>query len=318
MSKGVSHNNLSDLLTRLIGIYLPGAVIQAAFCSIHSREVLDYYRRQLGLGPSNNLISSGASGVPETHPTQTVNIYYHENQYTDESVLPPHSIQQNKPNHDSQSGGTSASVDQNQPSPAPSYLGNRSLPLNMSADIPEDENCRLWITGLPPKCTISDVLGAIRGIGRVYSLHINPPVYNDKTGKYFPTSAASLTFFTANACNRFLLLQCQHPFSVKGWRTRVVRHRIRAKPFLVYHLSRVLIIKGSPEIVTPENLTRTFIERWGIRFDTDFIEYRPGEQSNEIIWGFGSFRGQSHTVHSNITDKLSGVVTVSYGQDPCA
>ncbi|KAI0119297.1 hypothetical protein F4814DRAFT_458632 [Daldinia grandis] len=292
--------------------------IQAAFCSTHSREVLDSYRRQLGLEPSDNLISSGALGIPERHPRQTISIYYHGHQYPNESVLPPHSILQNNSSHDSQIGGTSPSVGQNQPSPAPGYLGNLSLPHSMSVDVPEDENCRLWITGLPPNCTISDALGAIRGIGRVYSVHINPPVYNEKTGRYFSTSAASLTFFTANACNRFLLLQSQYPFSVKGWRTRVGRHRNRAKPFLVYHLSRVLIIKGSPEVVTPENLTRTFIEQWGIRFDTDFIEYRPGEQSNEVIWGFGSFRGQAHTVHINITDKLSGVATVRYGQDPCA
>ncbi|KAI0852334.1 hypothetical protein F5Y00DRAFT_258741 [Daldinia vernicosa] len=295
-----------------------GVVIQAAFCSTHSREVLDSYRQQLGLGPCNNLISSGVPGVPETHPKQAVSIYHHEHQHTDESVLPPPSIPKNKSSHNLHSEDTSVSVVRNQPPTAPGYLGNSSLPHNMSADVPEDENCRLWITGLPPKCTISDVLGAIRGIGRVYSLHINPPVHNEKTGKLFPTSAASLTFFTANASNRFLLLQSQHPFSVKGWRTKVGRHRIRAKPFLIYHLSRVLVIKGSPKIVTPENLTRIFIERWGVRFDTDFIDYRPGEQSSEIIWGFGSFRGQAHSVYINITDQLSGVVTVSYGQDPCA
>ncbi|KAK7715626.1 hypothetical protein SLS63_011382 [Diaporthe eres] len=40
------------------------------------------------------------------------------------------------------------------------YQGDSNNPANESADIPEHENCSVWITNLPPDCTYRDLLEA--------------------------------------------------------------------------------------------------------------------------------------------------------------
>ncbi|KAI1138686.1 hypothetical protein F5Y05DRAFT_418912 [Hypoxylon sp. FL0543] len=209
--------------------------------------------------------------------------------------------------------------------PNPRYRGNPTLKRNRSADIPEEMNCRLWITGLPPTCTVSDLLGAIRDIGPVYASYVIPPPANvQKNGRTIRTAAASLTFFTETAANRFLARHSVHRFTVGGFITTVGRHRIRTEPILVGRKSRVLVIRGNPKIVTPENLARLCAEVWNIRYDTDSLEYRPGEESSEIVWAFGSYRAQAQAVHWAIDKPWAGLskeeaetVTVNFGPDPC-
>lgn len=58
------------------------------------------------------------------------------------------------------------------------YKGQSHNLNNISRDIPHSENTALWLTNLPPAVTVKDLLGAIAScgpIGRVWSLHINPP-----------------------------------------------------------------------------------------------------------------------------------------------
>ncbi|KAI1488799.1 hypothetical protein F5X96DRAFT_671322 [Biscogniauxia mediterranea] len=81
------------------------------------------------------------------------------------------------------------------------YRGDLADPLNNSADIPDSASVGLWIDRLPARCTPADVLGRIRGCGRVFALHINPP----KDG-VVATSAAKLSFWTVAGKERFLAL----------------------------------------------------------------------------------------------------------------
>lgn len=57
------------------------------------------------------------------------------------------------------------------------YQGNPYNPKNRSADIPDAENCALFLTNLPAKCTYQDLLQALaqHRVGRVWSTYINPP-----------------------------------------------------------------------------------------------------------------------------------------------
>ncbi|KAI0834604.1 hypothetical protein F5Y06DRAFT_300456 [Hypoxylon sp. FL0890] len=210
-------------------------------------------------------------------------------------------------------------------SPNPRYRGNPSLERNRSADIPDEMNCRLWITGLPPTCTVSDLLGAIKDIGPVYASYVVPPP-NDykKNGKSIRTAAASLTFFTEIAANRFLARHSVHRFTVGDHITTVGRHRIRTAPVPVGRKSRVLVIRGNPEIVTPERLARLCLESWNIKYDTDFIKYRPGKESSEVVWAFGSYRAQAQAVYwaidkpwDGLTKEQAETVTVNFAPDPC-
>lgn len=58
------------------------------------------------------------------------------------------------------------------------YKGQSHNANNISRDIPHSENAALWLTNLPPGVTVAELLGAIAAagpVGRVWSLHINPP-----------------------------------------------------------------------------------------------------------------------------------------------
>ncbi|KAI1121614.1 hypothetical protein F5Y10DRAFT_271897 [Nemania abortiva] len=210
---------------------------------------------------------------------------------------------------------------QRQPTNSPAYQGDPSLPRNIPAAIPDELNCRLWITGLPPTCTVHQLLGNIRGIGPIFACHITQP---NLTGpRIWETAAASLTFFAASAANEFLRQSSypNQPFTVGGHRTRMVRHRIRTDSEPVNGQSRVLRIVGDPSIVRPDVLSRVFSELWNIRFDTDFVQFRlgfDGRGNNEVIWAFGSFRAQAHTVHRKINNDFRGRAQALYMADPCA
>ncbi|TGJ84830.1 hypothetical protein E0Z10_g3903 [Xylaria hypoxylon] len=209
-----------------------------------------------------------------------------------------------------------ANLQQPQGENSRAYQGNVFLRRNIPAAIADEQNCRLWITGLPPTCTVHQLLKCI-SIGPIYACHINEP--NSTGPKIWETAAASLTFFTADAANRFLALDAVQRFTVEGHVTRMVRHRIRTESVYVNGRSRVLRIVGDPNIVQPEYLSRIFSEGWEIRFDTDYMRFTADEEGkfNEIIWAFGSFRAQAHVIYMNINKFFAGRAQAMYIADPC-
>ncbi|KAI0884381.1 uncharacterized protein GGS22DRAFT_189510 [Annulohypoxylon maeteangense] len=274
-----------------------------------SLEALNLHRRRLGLDPSQNLIGSGLSRMPEGELFPFLSIISPTRPYNDENGDPDGLLS-------SSISAENIISDRDYP-PAPRYRGNRALSRNRSADIPHEMNCRLWIAGLPPNCTVSELLREVRDIGPVYATHIVPPLIHG-TKVNIATSAASLTFFTASAAHMFLLRHSVYPFTVCGYTTCVSRHRIRTKPVPVDGQSRVLLITGDPEIVNPETLTSLFVEKWNIRFETDFMKYTPGKGCNEIVWAFGSFRAQAQAAYIRLSQYPSRNITILYKPDPCA
>ncbi|KAI0456655.1 hypothetical protein F5B21DRAFT_522456 [Xylaria acuta] len=197
------------------------------------------------------------------------------------------------------------------------YLRDDSLRRNNSTLIPDERNCRLWITGLPAICTVHQLLEGIRGIGPVLACHIITP--SSSGAKPWETAAASLTFFTADAANRFLQQTAVRPFSVANHVAKVVRHRIQAESTHVNGRSRVLRIVGDPTIVRPQYLARVFSEYWLIRFDTDFVRFHTDRSGNlnQITWAFGSFRGQAQVIYTKINRHFAGHARAMYLADPC-
>lgn len=76
------------------------------------------------------------------------------------------------------------------------YLGDYKNLNNKSADIPDEGNCSLYITGLPIDVTVKDIFDDIRDIGKVFSLHISPK----RDGHNH--AAAAITFFTRKAAGK--------------------------------------------------------------------------------------------------------------------
>lgn len=161
----------------------------------------------------------------------------------------------------------------------------------------------------------SQFLGSIRGIGPVYACHLTDPTQGGP--KIWETAAASLTFFTADAANKFLARHAIDPFTVGGHKTKIIRHRIKTRGSAVNGRSRVLRIVGHPLIVDPEYLHRVITQEWGVRYDTDTMQHTPGAETSEIIWAFGSFRAQAHIIYGNINKYFMGHARAIYVADPC-
>ncbi|KAK3986169.1 hypothetical protein QBC44DRAFT_373353 [Cladorrhinum sp. PSN332] len=66
-----------------------------------------------------------------------------------------------------------------------------ATPTTACHTLAEEENCSLFLVGLPPNLTTTSLLGRIRGMGCVYATHINPP----EPDKDHDLSAAKLVFF---------------------------------------------------------------------------------------------------------------------------
>ncbi|KAK6951796.1 hypothetical protein Daesc_006321 [Daldinia eschscholtzii] len=308
--------------------------LQADIWGTSWRDILDPFRRKLGLGPSKNLMGSA--------PPQSPRLEYQENPYPYGWGLPPKSISPSSSITDNpssgESAGASSQLSQETPRSTPDCLVGRPISFDAGAyipvadipspgipspgiphvNIPKYQNTAIRITRLPPNCTVSDLLREIRGVGRIYSLRMDPPMYDERKGKIIDNSAATIQFFTGSDRNRFRQRYSQNPLTVRGWSARFRLNKTRVASHDDQRASRVLVMSGHRQIVTPQNLTRIFTGLWGIHFDTDFMHYEQGLETSTITWGFGSFQGQAETLYAMINELLSGRVHVEYGDDPCS
>ncbi|KAK3985136.1 hypothetical protein QBC44DRAFT_345546 [Cladorrhinum sp. PSN332] len=181
---------------------------------------------------------------------------------------------------------------------SPNYKGNPDLERNRSAQIPEGENCSLFLVGLPPNLTTTSLLAGIRGMGRVYATHINPP----EPDKGHDLSAAKLVFFERADAERFYNLANATPggFTLPGYpyhRARVTWNRIRSSEAdITGKKSRVLLISGPPEIVNEDYLCAYFDNK--LIYQLDQIINCGTFMNNDgpralIEFRFGSYRCQS-------------------------
>lgn len=134
------------------------------------------------------------------------------------------------------------------------------------AEIPVSQSCSLHISNLPPDCTISQLLGSIRGVGKIYASNTRPP-----TDKYH-TAAAKIVFWDRASVDRLLTRSFQGAFIIGRYtpHVRMNDHRVAAQP--QSEQSRVLQIDGPireifrPAAVLPTNEILVVIKRLHIRF----------------------------------------------------
>ncbi|KAF6812376.1 hypothetical protein CMUS01_13080 [Colletotrichum musicola] len=180
----------------------------------------------------------------------------------------------------------------------------------------------MWITNLPANVTYNSLLGSIRGIGRIYATHINPP--NEAKGH--KTAAAKLVFFDLDAAQRFYSMASNpaRRFIVQGMVASVQRNRIKSEACDTGgNLSRALVIKGHPSVVNRDSLLGCF--RPLFQYDLDeIVTIMHNEEMGEVRVLFGSYRSQAQAAYMALTRWFpagqpgSPVWSVRYDRDPCA
>ncbi|KAL2879328.1 hypothetical protein SGCOL_005456 [Colletotrichum sp. CLE4] len=208
------------------------------------------------------------------------------------------------------------------------YKGDALNPRNLSDDIPECKNVSFFLTNLPADVTYSQVLGQIRGMGRVWATVINPPDGHD----HF-TSAAKLVFFELAAAQRFYA-HCRNParrLIISGYAVKIVRNRVRKAEEDVggYH-SRVLVVTGELSFVNKDTLLRYF--RTKLDFDTEEVTtlvQDPQTGMGELEMRFACYRNQAESARQALNKeyppgatlpdgRMSPIWELRYGVDPCS
>lgn len=199
------------------------------------------------------------------------------------------------------------------------YRGDPRLRENYSAAIPPNQSTSLFIKDLPSDITVVQILDRIRSTGKVYSLHINPPVPPHYG------CAAKISFFTRKAAEKFSS-NSRGGFWVRGHhRATVIWNRV----LVAEHVggrwdeaSRVAIVRGPRELVSTAavaSILHKAIRLYNLALgcETDYTMLVDGLFEVEVH--FGSFRAQAHSAYIVLNRAFRGKnVKISYGTAPCA
>lgn len=194
------------------------------------------------------------------------------------------------------------------------YHGNHVNPRNISANIPDHENCAVWITNLPATCTVRDLLQALmhHRPGRVWASHINPP----EEGRH-RHAAAKIVFYHPSEAKRFLDLTIQPGIVIQGRRMCAIynKQRVPAQRY-TYPTSRALEIRGEKTIVD-ETFLRSLFEQH-FRFEDEAVEVLAELKDVRVIeWRFGSMRAQAGAAYK-LLQRMYPCVQIRFATDPCA
>ncbi|KAK0633808.1 hypothetical protein B0T14DRAFT_415084, partial [Immersiella caudata] len=210
------------------------------------------------------------------------------------------------------------------------YNGDPTNRKNLSARIPEDENCSLFLTGLPPNVTYAQLLALFRQTGRIYATFINPPEFH----RGHPTCAAKVTFFSKRAAQEVLRRhgpgRPRHAWlSTRGYKIKVVPHRVKVSEPLAKSAnweddyggppSRVLAVSGPREIVRVPTILKRM--RRSCYFNLDqVVVIADTEEYCALEIRFASFYGQAQLAFFGLCGDIEFQGRggkVSYGADPC-
>ncbi|KAK4103391.1 hypothetical protein N658DRAFT_484344 [Parathielavia hyrcaniae] len=222
------------------------------------------------------------------------------------------------------------------------YRGDVTLTENLSANIPADRNCSFWIRRLPRGTTVSTLLAAVRGIGRVYctvitpATAITPPaavtplaaVMETQPKPRWDTAAAKIVFFEEAAARRFWDRHGreghrQVPLIIGEMRAIVERNRIQvAETYHPRDQSRVVCVSGPETLLNVDALLAEFTAKFVFEMDEILVATHVRSDGTsgaqrflEVEFRFGSFRCQAQTAFQLLYGRPG--FTVRYGRDPC-
>ncbi|KAK8062735.1 hypothetical protein PG997_014832 [Apiospora hydei] len=195
---------------------------------------------------------------------------------------------------------------------APAYEGNALHWRNISADIPEEENCSVFVTGLPSNIGYFDLLQRVR-YGHIVQSHINPP-----TGNHYG-AAAKIVFWDRAGAGRFMAAVRHREVAFLGCRVRATWNRVRVAPQDPADLtsSRVVRVQGPREIVNEQAIC---VFLWShFYFDLEeIVTIEQGQEGSILEIRFGSFWFQSENafrfLRENHPDRQS--MMVEWAHDP--
>lgn len=192
------------------------------------------------------------------------------------------------------------------------YLGQHTES-NASANISEDYNCAIWVRNLPPNVSYRELLGSIKGAGRVWCSYINMPDYVKHH-----TAAAKVVFYRPESARAFLqFVSTQHP-EIRGFLVRADLNRIKSAPHShIEETSRVLIITGEDWFAEEIYLKEWFGQQ--CQFQTDQVVTHIKAHGRAVIeFRFGSYRSQAEAGFKALTiNRPRGFQKVEFGDDPC-
>lgn len=196
---------------------------------------------------------------------------------------------------------------------SPNYLGDVNIENNRSANIPDHQNCALWIMGLPANVTYKQLLGAIRDVGKIYATVINPP----RDGHM--TSAAKIVFFDRAGAEKLFYRCLSGDFKVMGKLVDNVRwNKIKSAAYHSPTHSRAIRIIGPPLLMNFEFFNNFFKARFTYELDDCYETqcFKFGMRAHE--WHFGSLRCQAASAKTAIERELKGIFDVTWAHDPCS
>lgn len=203
------------------------------------------------------------------------------------------------------------------------YRGDTFNPENISANIPDSENCSLWLTNMPPDLSYKEYLSAVavHKPGRISVSHINEPKENgDRSLPSSRTCGGKLTFYRPEEAARFLHVARMGQFRIQGYCVRATYNRVKvaAQPPERSHTSRCLIISGPVAIVDEMRLWWEFKENF--EWDHDRVIILSEENGyRSLEWRFSSYRGQACSAYLYLRRQYpEATLSVKFSEDPCA
>ncbi|KAI5922008.1 hypothetical protein F4810DRAFT_702033 [Camillea tinctor] len=153
-----------------------------------------------------------------------------------------------------------------------------------------DGNCSVYITNLPPDCTVNMLLSNIRNVGKIYASHVNPPTL------FHSTAAAKIIFWDRTSALHFVELSRRGRFTVEGYTPFVRFNRVAVPAQPDSQRSRAIQIRGPAELLSEEYLKRVFNVYCTFEMDTIIrTTLTTGELQYEFR--FSSYRAQAATVY---------------------
>ncbi|KAI1137444.1 hypothetical protein F5Y05DRAFT_419372 [Hypoxylon sp. FL0543] len=161
-------------------------------------------------------------------------------------------------------------------------------PANESQDIEASASCSIWVTGLPPNCTIKQLLSSIRSAGKIFSCNVNLPSGSNLT------SAAKIVFWDRDSTNRFLNQYVWGTFRVGYYKPKVMLNRILVASQLPSTCSRVVRVVGPDAIVNEEYLRQYFERHFFYDLEEYFLYHHETDTStSRVEFRFASYRAQA-------------------------
>ncbi|KAI1387564.1 uncharacterized protein F4822DRAFT_444197 [Hypoxylon trugodes] len=205
-----------------------------------------------------------------------------------------------------------------------SYRGTDNT--EQSLAVPDDDNCSLHLTNLPPDCTVAQLLGAIRGVGKIYACNIRPP-----SGVY-TTSAAKLVFWNRQMATEFLQRVRAGQFVVGAYtpQARMNDHKVASQE--ESYISRVLEITGPTPIINQDYLENFFQREFSYELENVETVF-TNDNISKLIIRFSSYHCQASNARRSIMRAINGMFTDQvthaerdhwrrvrsrWGVDPCA